>query len=386
MFSSCVHVPRLQYHKTITIFIMTVISIGAATVLVRLGRIYRFGHKLISYSHGCHVLLLVWCILRITLLGLYAEPESKNHHSVADNLHEVSYMLLYVAPPIIQFLTFSLLALYFTQVCIFAMPMMHRARWNKLSIFVCVTLNCMVAALGVLGAIHFHRMTDVTSAKSQAGIKSRVVVSEAFSLILMLVWVGATLKLHSLIKEKKIIEGQGLTLKQVILVTTLIVALLFTRLIFNAVAIAEPQIPNWDFDLSFLSDRADRAKDDTWAFAFFVVALFFWEVIPSGLVVYFFIVPVVDVTAMKEIQNMPYETEPMLFNDVDSLGDSDDSMDGGTFVNGREGRDNNYEFWPSASLGRDAINTSRSSYYDTGPSSYITPKPQNPKTPCLLKC
>jgi hypothetical protein len=363
----------LQVHKSITIFIIAVLGVLAVYILIRLGRIYRFGHKLMSYSHGCHLLLLAWCTLRITLLALYAEPESISHHSVADNLQELPYMLLYVAPPILQFLTFSLLALYFTQVCIFAMPTAHRSRWNKLSVMVCITINAMVGVLGVLGAVHFHRLTDVTSQKSQSGIKNRVVISEIFSLILCLVWVGATLKIHQLIQTKKIIEGAGLTLRQVILVTSLIVFLLCTRLIFNVIAVAEPQIPSWDFDLSFLSDHADRAKDESWAFVFFVVAMFFWEVIPSVLVVYFFIVPVVDVAGLKEIQNMPYETEPMLFNDADSLAESDDSMDGGTFVSGRDGRDPSYEFWPSASLGRDAINTSRSSYYDTGPSSYITP-------------
>ena len=174
--------------------------------LQRVGRIWRYGHRKKSFAHWAYILLLAWSVLRTTLLALYATPE--HNRSIADNLGEVPYILLYVVPPLLQYLTCSSLALYFCQVCIHvvAAPSM-RGNYDKAAFGVCVAINVTGWFLGVSGAIHFHHLPDVNSAEAQKGIKSRVIVSEMFNVVLCCVWIVAVLLVRSLVKSKRLIEG-----------------------------------------------------------------------------------------------------------------------------------------------------------------------------------
>ena len=171
-----------------------------------MGRIWRYGHRKKSFAHWAYILLLAWSVLRTTLLALYATPE--HNRSIADNLGEVPYILLYVVPPLLQYLTCSSLALYFCQVCIHvvAAPSM-RGNYDKAAFGVCVAINVTGWFLGVSGAIHFHHLPDVNSAEAQKGIKSRVIVSEMFNVVLCCVWIVAVLLVRSLVKSKRLIEG-----------------------------------------------------------------------------------------------------------------------------------------------------------------------------------
>ena len=146
-------------------------------------------------------------LIGTTLLALYATPE--HNKSIADNLGELPYVLLYVVPPLLQYLTCSLLALYFAQVCIHAaVKPSRRDKLNKLAVAVCVAVNVIGTILGVGGAIHFHQLPDVNSADAQKGIKDRVIITEMFNVFLCGVWVASVLQLRRLLKQKRLIEGQ----------------------------------------------------------------------------------------------------------------------------------------------------------------------------------
>ena len=89
----------------------------------------------------------MWSVLRTTLLALYATPE--HNRSIADNLGLPPYIFLFVVPPLLQYLTCSLLALYFCQVCIHAAAApSSRGKYNSLAIGTCAAVNVIGTVLG----------------------------------------------------------------------------------------------------------------------------------------------------------------------------------------------------------------------------------------------
>uniref|UniRef100_A0A8C5D8R3 Integral membrane protein GPR137-like n=1 Tax=Gouania willdenowi TaxID=441366 RepID=A0A8C5D8R3_GOUWI len=121
-------------------------------VYTQLWLLYFYRHKRWSYQSAFLFLCLLWASLRTTLFSFYFQNALE-----ANNLPMAVYWLLYCLPVCLQFFTFSLINLYFTQVLLKVSEAynsdMDRGLWLARCIYgtlsiIFLTVNVVCAVLG----------------------------------------------------------------------------------------------------------------------------------------------------------------------------------------------------------------------------------------------
>jgi len=296
---------------------------------------------------------------------LYAD-----YDTIANHLPLFFYVLLYDMPAILQYLCFSLMALYFGKLAISEYTVEQQQRWRTMFNVACALANALLLVTTVWVTWDNYSTDDQGQKHNTVSVvKARVVITETFSLILCLLWSSAVVHLYRLAQQGRLVEGAGVTTRQAMIVTLEIVFLLATRFVYNMAAISYTTIPEWGFRISFFADRyhfkSSSSDDDPWAYVLSVGSMFLWEIVPVFLVISFFNVPKVNYEIIPDEQRAVNGGGPVWFEDEQDS-DSDSELQGQGTINdpGRtrmHPKDSMYDFWPD----RDMMSGSRNSYYDS---------------------
>ncbi|XP_019207242.1 integral membrane protein GPR137C isoform X2 [Oreochromis niloticus] len=211
-------------------------------VYLQLWLILHYGHKRFSYQSVFLFLCLLWAALRTTLFSFYFKNVVQ-----ANQLQPLAYWLLYCCPVCLQFFTLCLLNLYFTQVMFkakakyspeltkYKVPL--RLFFLSLSIFfLVVNLTC---ALLVQGALEHSESPSDGSVRH--AVLARVLINDSLFVLC---------------------------------------AISLAVCIFKIAKMSSANV--------YLESKADVQEISGEAYIVFGIILFFWELLPTSLVVVFF--------------------------------------------------------------------------------------------------
>uniref|UniRef100_A0A4W6E3Q3 G protein-coupled receptor 137c n=1 Tax=Lates calcarifer TaxID=8187 RepID=A0A4W6E3Q3_LATCA len=222
-------------------------------VYLQLWLILHYGHKRFSYQSVFLFLCLLWAALRTTLFSFYFKNVVQ-----ANQLQPLAYWLLYCCPVCLQFFTLCLLNLYFTQVGLGC---------------VCVCL-CLSVCVCVDGGIRH-------------AVLARVLIND--SLFVLCAVSLACLHLQDCKTYIYILLGTSVC--QATAIGAVVILLYTSRACYNLVVVAlspEDRPSPFNYGWYSVSDQADVQEISGEAYIVFGIILFFWELLPTSLVVVFF--------------------------------------------------------------------------------------------------
>uniref|UniRef100_A0AAV2LDL6 G protein-coupled receptor 137c n=1 Tax=Knipowitschia caucasica TaxID=637954 RepID=A0AAV2LDL6_KNICA len=215
----------------------------------------------------------------------------------ANQLQPLAYWVLYCCPVCLQFFTLCLLNLYFTQV-MFKAKAKYSPELNKykvplrlfflsLSIFFLV-VNITCASL-VQGALE--RSETPSDATVRHTVLARVVINDSLFVLCAISLAVCIFKIAKMSSANVYLESKGTSVCQASAVGTVVIFLYVSRACYNMVVVSlSPQDkPNpFNYGWYSVSDQADVQEITGEAYIIFGIILFFWELLPTSLVVVFF--------------------------------------------------------------------------------------------------
>ncbi|XP_064621751.1 G protein-coupled receptor 137Ba-like isoform X2 [Lineus longissimus] len=256
-------------------------------VYVQLWMILYYKHKRFSYQTVFLFLCLIWAGLRMTLFSFYFF-----NCILANNLSMFPDWLLYCLPVCLQFITLTLLVLYFSQVVFKTKAKFEPHKYKRpvwvtvgISIVIFVATNITCAVL----TFQHRRDYDTTSLLL---IQIRVIVNDSLFVIFGIFLSCCIYKIAKISSADLVLEAKGTTRCQSLSACVIIVLLYTSRAVYNIVAINcrndKCHIPGFGFNWINVSDQADQDLDKGYSFLTFGVVLFIWEFLPTFIVVIFF--------------------------------------------------------------------------------------------------
>uniref|UniRef100_A0A3B4U6Z1 G protein-coupled receptor 137c n=1 Tax=Seriola dumerili TaxID=41447 RepID=A0A3B4U6Z1_SERDU len=243
-------------------------------VYLQLWLILHYGHKRFSYQSVFLFLCLLWAALRTTLFSFYFKNVVQ-----ANQLQPLAYWLLYCCPVCLQFFTLCLLNLYFTQVgldCV--VPL--RLFFLSLSIFfLVVNLTCALLVQGALERSESH------------AVLARVLINDSLFVLCAISLAVCIFKIAKMSSANVYLESKGTSVCQATAIGAMVILLYTSRACYNLVVVAlSPQDRPSPFNYGWysVSDQADVQEISGEAYIVFGIILFFWELLPTSLVVVFF--------------------------------------------------------------------------------------------------
>eukprot|EP00051_Salpingoeca_urceolata_P006235 m.82720 g.82720 ORF g.82720 m.82720 type:complete len:424 (+) comp14740_c0_seq2:591-1862(+) len=306
-----------EVHTTVTTVMGSVCALMTTFILLQVFRVWYYGHNKWTYFNACLSLCFFWGVLRTALLFLYAQ---KTH--IAASLNLESYLVLFVLPVWLQFMTLSLIVLYFCTAVLRAQPKLRRVLLHRVFWTCWLLLNAAFITINLWIATKLSKQDSIDNDDDSSSlVTTRIVVSEMLNFFVCLALVISVWKLRQLIASRTIIEGHGVTMRQITIFTAEIVPLFLSRFVYNMVATNDSNVAVWGYRFTFLSDRADLKNDDGVSFVFFVGALALWEIIPVMLITWYFWIP--KRTNFYDNIGTSRKTQPDLYENS-SQEDSDD--------------------------------------------------------------
>ncbi|XP_072319836.1 integral membrane protein GPR137C [Eucyclogobius newberryi] len=261
-------------------------------VYLQLWLILHYGHKRFSYQSVFLFLCLLWAALRTTLFSFYFQNMVQ-----ANQLQPLAYWVLYCCPVCLQFFTLCLLNLYFTQV-MFKAKAKYSPELNKYKVplrlfflslgifFLVVNITC---ALLVQGALE--RSDSPSDATIRHAVLARVIINDSLFVLCAISLAVCILKIAKMSSANVYLESKGTSVCQASAIGAVIILLYVSRACYNLVAVSlSPQDkPNpFNYGWYSVSDQADVQEITGEAYIIFGIILFFWELLPTSLVVVFF--------------------------------------------------------------------------------------------------
>ncbi|XP_027147453.1 integral membrane protein GPR137C isoform X2 [Larimichthys crocea] len=211
-------------------------------VYLQLWLILHYGHKRFSYQSVFLFLCLLWAALRTTLFSFYFKNVVQ-----ANQLQPLAYWLLYCCPVCLQFFTLCLLNLYFTQVMFKAKakysPELTKYKVPLRLFFLCLSIFFLVVnltcALLVQGALE--RSESPSDGGIRHAVLARVLINDSLFVLC---------------------------------------AVSLAVCIFKIAKMSSANV--------YLESKADVQEISGEAYIVFGIILFFWELLPTSLVVVFF--------------------------------------------------------------------------------------------------
>uniref|UniRef100_A0A1A8AVT8 G protein-coupled receptor 137 n=1 Tax=Nothobranchius furzeri TaxID=105023 RepID=A0A1A8AVT8_NOTFU len=260
-------------------------------VYVQLWLLYLYKHKRWSYQSIFLFLCLLWAALRTTLFTFYFYDAVK-----ANRFPIVVFWLLYCFPVCLQFFTFSLINLYFTQVllkiresCISAL---NRGLW--VARCACTTFSIIFLCVNITCAVLGDRDGSGESGKrTWRLVLVRVVVNDLLFIVnaVLLAAVLLILTRHSHSASPYLINKETTVCRTAAL--GLAVVLLFTsRACYNLAVLflsLKHPVESFGYDWYNVSDQADLQSElgDRGYIAFGAI-IFTWELLPTSLLILIF--------------------------------------------------------------------------------------------------
>ncbi|KAM4733232.1 integral membrane protein GPR137 isoform 1-T4 [Anableps anableps] len=260
-------------------------------VYVQLWLLFVYKHKRWSYQSLFLFLCLLWAGLRTTLFSFYFQNTMEANH-----LPAAAFWLLYCFPVCLQFFTFSLINLYFTQVLLKIRETFSSATDRRLwaarcaygamsFIFLCINVTC--AALGERGS------SGEKGKRTWKLVLVRVIVNDLL-FILEAVLLAAVLLLltRSPRSFSPYLMSKGTTVCRTAALGAAVIFLFFSRACYNLTVLFLSQsykVESFDYDWYNVSDQADLQSElgDRGYLAFGAI-LFIWELLPTSLLILFF--------------------------------------------------------------------------------------------------
>ncbi|XP_043966046.1 integral membrane protein GPR137C isoform X1 [Gambusia affinis] len=261
-------------------------------VYLQLWLILHYGHKRFSYQSVFLFLCLLWAALRTTLFSFYFKNVVQ-----ANQLQPLAYWLLYCCPVCLQFFTLCLLNLYFTQVMFKAKakysPELTKYKVPLRLFFLClsifflvVNLTCALLAQGAL--IHPDPPSD---GGIRHAVLARVLINDSLFVLCAISLAVCIFKIAKMSSANVYLESKGTSVCQATAVGAVVILLYTSRACYNLVVVAlSPQDRPSPFSYGWysVSDQADVQVISGEGYIVFGIILFFWELLPTSLVVVFF--------------------------------------------------------------------------------------------------
>ncbi|XP_064601583.1 G protein-coupled receptor 137Ba-like [Liolophura sinensis] len=316
--------PSVQLSLTITY--ITIYSLLFTLIYIQLWMIWWYRHKRLSYQTVFLFLCLIWAGLRATLFSFYF-----NDCLLANRLQVFLYWLLYCFPVCIQFMTLSLLLLFFAQVVFKARAKFEPNRYKTplrlgvvFAVIIFIVTN-LVCAIVVKDQEKRYKSVPVEILTVRVAINDTLFVIAGISLSICLY------KMSKMPSSSLVLEAKGTTLCQAMIASVAIVLLYLSRAVYNFIAIypaTRKRVPGFGYDWVNVSDQADIfTLDRGYAFVSFGIVLFVWEVLPTFIVVVFFRVrrPTAAVMTLSEISTHSHSSKSYFFDNPRRY-DSDDDL------------------------------------------------------------
>ncbi|XP_068181037.1 integral membrane protein GPR137 [Antennarius striatus] len=260
-------------------------------VYIQLWLLYLYKHKRWSYQSIFLFLCLLWAALRTTLFSFYfGNALEANHLPVA------VYWLLYCFPVCLQFFTFSLINLYFTQVLLKARQASSSEVERGLWVARCLygALNVTFLCINVVCAVFGDRGASGRSGdRTWNLVLIRVLVNDSL-FILDAVLLAALLLLlskHSRSTSPYLIS-KGTTVCRTAVLGAAVFLLFASRACYNLTVLIlsqNHQVEAFNFDWYNVSDQADlRSELGDRGYLAFGAILFIWELLPTSLLIIIF--------------------------------------------------------------------------------------------------
>ncbi|XP_038162220.1 integral membrane protein GPR137 [Cyprinodon tularosa] len=293
-------------------------------VYTQLWLLFIYKHKRWSYQSVFLFLCLLWAGLRTTLFSFYFRNTVEANH-----LPAAAFWLLYCFPVCLQFFTFSLINLYFTQVLLKIRDNYSSASDSKLWVarfaygaisFIFLSINVTSAALGERGS------SGEKGKRTWKLVLVRVIVNDLLFILeaVLLASVLLLLTRHSR-SFSPYLMSKGTTVCRTATLGAAVIFLFFSRACYNLTVLFLSQIykvESFDYDWYNVSDQADLQSElgDREYLAFGAI-LFIWELLPTSLLILFFRVrrPAQE-TSSLEINNRVLP-RPYFFDDPEGSDD-----------------------------------------------------------------
>ncbi|XP_062302771.1 integral membrane protein GPR137C isoform X2 [Osmerus eperlanus] len=274
----------------LTIVYTILYSLLFVFVYLQLWLILHYGHKRFSYQSVFLFLCLLWSALRTTLFSFYFKNVVQ-----ANQLQPLPYWLLYCFPICLQFFTLCLLNLYFAQV-MFKAKAKYSPELNKYKVpmrlafltaslfFLVVNVTCAMLVQGGAGG-------EGGEVEVRRAVLVRVLVNDSLFVLCAVSLAVCIFKIAKMSSANVYLESKGTSVCQATAIGAAVILLYTSRACYNLVVVAlapEDRPSPFNYGWYNISDQADVEKISGEAYIIFGIILFFWELLPTSLVVVFF--------------------------------------------------------------------------------------------------
>nr|XP_033808907.1 integral membrane protein GPR137C isoform X1 [Geotrypetes seraphini] len=242
-----------------------------------------YNQRRISYQTIFMFLCILWASLRTILFSFYL----KNCAQVND-LQPFPHWLLYCFPVCLQFFSLCVLNLYFAQIIFKAKSSPEFKYKAPLHLgFLFASLIFLVMNLTCAMLVH----SDVPEDHLRWTMLAGVLVNDGLFFACAISLAGCVFKIAKMSSANVYLESKGTSLCQAVAVGTVVILLYASRACYNLVVVVtspgnKPSPFNYGWDT--VPDRGNVEKISGQEYVVFGVVLFFWELLPTSLIVAFF--------------------------------------------------------------------------------------------------
>ncbi|XP_020623457.1 integral membrane protein GPR137B-like isoform X4 [Orbicella faveolata] len=305
-------------------------------ILVQLYLILYFKHRRLSYQSVFLFIYLFWAALRTTLFSFYFNDTSPLQAKNQKNIGSLARWLLFALPICLQFLTLSLLTLYLAKVVL---------KTRRISFDPITFRKYVVGSFAMVNIVFFAiNMTSSFVCPEQDAHEKlvilRVVVNGLLFVVVGIVLCFCIIKITRAPSPTVLLEGQGATTKQGIVLCVLVVLLYVSRVIYNLIAVTVPHdLSSFGYGWINVSDEGEIKYKESAdkkslhsdirdvEFITFGIVLIVWEVLPTFMFVWFFRVrrPNVGDMGPSAIASQSYDKKSYFFDNPRRY-DSDEDL------------------------------------------------------------
>lgn len=245
-------------------------------------------HKRWSFQSVFLFLCVLWSALRTTLFSFYFKNAVQANH-----LQVALYWLLYCLPVCLQFFTFSLINLYFTQVLLKVREIFHVEVGRALCLvrLLFLFLSLLFLSVNLVCAALEDRDGSIT--QTWTLVLVRVLVNDGLFIVnaILLSMVLMLLTKHSHCTSPYLLS-KGTSVCRTAAVGAAVVLLFTSRACYNLTALVlskSHRLEDFNYDWYNVSDQADLQSElGDRGFMIFGAILFIWELLPMSLLLLIF--------------------------------------------------------------------------------------------------
>ncbi|XP_077462046.1 integral membrane protein GPR137C isoform X2 [Stigmatopora argus] len=297
-------------------------------VYLQLWLVLYYGYKRFSYQSCFLFLCLVWAALRTTLFSFYFENGTQ-----AKQLQPLAYWLLSCCPVCLQFFTLCLLNLYFWQVVFKAKAKFspeltkYRVALSLFFLSLCIFFLVVNLTCGLLVQGALHRSELPRSVRH--AVLARVLINDGLFVLCAVSLAVCIIRIAKMSSANVFLQSKGTSLCQAAAVGTMVIILYTSKACYDLVValspLVKPDLCNYSWYT--VSDQTDVLKLSGEAYMVFGIILFFWELLPTSLMVLFFRVqkPNQNMVPAGILNNHMFGSRDSFFDNPRRY-DSDDDM------------------------------------------------------------